>query len=442
MRRFLILILLLPGVLLAQHSIRGVFSPPEDYEVALLYKVKPTISEYVTNTVVAEDGSFSFTLDSTQTKGMYRIVYAAPQEDYNFDILYNGKEDIALTFNSETGVHYKSSAENKLLASYTNSMSMVTTSISKFYQEKSTDTLALLSIFKTQRNAQKNYEKLAKGTLALNFIKANRPFVPEGFVNVATYVNQIKEHYFDAVDFTDVVLQSSSFLEERILNYVFGMTANGVDELTNYKNNIDVVCKAMNEAPAEVKRILLISLWQQFVDLKLEPIANYVTDTCLLAVAKTLNDDDLVTRLKQYENTSIGHRAIDFYIENETDNTKLSSIEIDEYGILVFWSSTCSHCLDELPKLEAFLKDGNKKSIKVVAVALDDNPDTWKKSIPYLPHFIHTYGRSSKNKNLDDRYGIFETPTYFILNKNKEIIAKPNDAELVKAFFKKKSDNK
>ena len=44
---------------------------------------------------------------------MYRIVYAAPQEDYNFDIIYNGKEDVEFTFNSETGVHFLKSSENK-----------------------------------------------------------------------------------------------------------------------------------------------------------------------------------------------------------------------------------------------------------------------------------------------------------------------------------------
>ena len=159
---------------MAQHTIKGVFSPAEDYEVALLYKVTPTVSKYITNSEVKKDGSFQFKLDSTATKGMYRIVYGAPQEDFNFDVIYNTKEDVVLTFNSETGVAFQSSTENKLLASYTSSMSMVTNSISKYFKDQSKDTMALKSIFKTQREAQANYEKLGKGTMALNFIKANK----------------------------------------------------------------------------------------------------------------------------------------------------------------------------------------------------------------------------------------------------------------------------
>jgi hypothetical protein len=91
-------------MLLAQHTIKGTFSPAEDYNFALLYKVTPTISEYVSNAEIQEDGTFQFQLDSTHTKGMYRLVYAVPQEDYNFDIIYNAQEDIAGTSGSGTFV--------------------------------------------------------------------------------------------------------------------------------------------------------------------------------------------------------------------------------------------------------------------------------------------------------------------------------------------------
>ena len=106
-KRLLFLTVLFPSLLIAQHSIKGVFSPAKEYNIALLYKVTPTISDYISNAEIKENGSFEFQLDSSATKGIYRLVYAVPQEDYNFDIIYNGKEDIELTFNSETGVHLK-----------------------------------------------------------------------------------------------------------------------------------------------------------------------------------------------------------------------------------------------------------------------------------------------------------------------------------------------
>ena len=69
MKRIFLIVIFLPLTVLGQHIIHGKFSPPEDYNVALLYKATPTVSEYITNSEIAEDGAFKFVLDSTATKG-------------------------------------------------------------------------------------------------------------------------------------------------------------------------------------------------------------------------------------------------------------------------------------------------------------------------------------------------------------------------------------
>lgn len=426
---------------MAQHAIKGVFSPAEDYEVALLYKVTPTVSKYITNSEVKKDGSFQFKLDSTVTKGMYRIVYGAPQEDFNFDVIYNTKEDVVLTFNSETGVAFQSSTENKLLASYTSSMSMVTNSISKYFKGQSKDTMALKSIFKTQREAQANYEKLGKGTMALNFIKANKPYIPKVFEDVHTYVSNLESHYFDHVDFNNTTLQSSNFLEQRMLNYVFGITAKDLDEVANYKKNIDVFCAAMKNAPAEVKRILLVNLWQQMVDLKQERVANHISENHLIPIAKGLNDTELVNSLTLFRNISFGQKAPDFSFEISENgkkvSKKLSELHTAKQYVIVFWSSTCSHCLNEIPQLESYIKNQPKNSIKVVAIALEDEGSNWKEVIKKFPDFIHVYGKGKWDNKIGDAYGVTSTPTYFVLDKDKRIVAKPYDIEALKSYFKK-----
>lgn len=434
LKQIVALVFLLPTIIWGQHTIKGTFSPAEDYNIALLYKVTPTVSEYVTNTEI-KDGKLELRLDSTATKGMYRIVYAIPQEDYNFDVIYNGKENIELTFNSETGVEFQSSSENKLLASYTNSMSMITHSIGKFYRENSEDTLSLKSIFKTQREAQTNFEDLAKGTIALEFIKANKPYIPENYEDVKTYVKNLKTHYFDYVDFNNEVLQSSSFFEERMLNYVFGMSSENEDEITNYKSNIDVFCEAMTDAPNETKRVLLVDLWQQMADLGFESVANYISEKYLIAIAKRLNDDELIDGLTLFKNISIGNKAPDFSFNIENDTKKLSEINISEKYIIVFWSSGCSHCLDEIPQLQAFIKSQGPEKLKVIAVGLEDEPLAWENLIKKHPEFIHVYGDRKWDNPIGDSYGVTATPTYFVLNSDKEIIAKPENFDALKLYF-------
>ena len=439
MKRLFFLTLLLPTLLLAQHSIKGTFSPAKDYNFALLYKVTPSISDYVTNAEIGEDGNFEFKLDSTHTKGTYRVVYAVPQEDYNFDIIYNGKEDIELAFNSETGVEFLKSTENKLLTSYTNSMSMVTQSIGNYFSQESKDTTALKTIFKTQKETQENFEEVAKGTRALAFIKANKPYVPKNIEDVETYINNLKTHYFDFVDFNNPILQSSNFLEERMLNYVFGMSSDDKDELENYKENIDVVYSHMKASPKEVQRILLFDLWQQMADLRHEAVSNYIAENYLMDIAVSLNDQQLLQNLILYKNLSKGTVAPDFDVEiKEKDKLvtkKLTELKGAENYVIVFWSSTCSHCLDEVPQLQKFVNGLEENKVQVVAIGLEDEPYGWKNLTYDYPEFIHVYGEGKWDNEVGDAYGVTSTPTYFILDADKKITSKPTDFEALIKFF-------
>ncbi|MFV0539919.1 MAG: TlpA family protein disulfide reductase [Aestuariibaculum sp.] len=441
MKRFIILTVLFSNIVMAQHTIKGVFSPAKDYEVVLLYKVTPTISEYIDNAVVAEDGAFSFTLDSTVTKGVYRVVYAVPQEDFNFDVLYNGNENIELQFNSETGVDFTTSSENKLLASYTNSMSAITHSIGNFFKDSKGKEKVLMDIFKTQQSTQEEYEKLAKGTIALNFIKANKPYTPTQFEDVNTYVTNLEDHYFDYVDFTNKTLQGSNFLEERMLNYIFGVSKIKDDETANYKANIDVFNNAMQVAPTKVKRVLLVSLWEQFSELKQEVVANYISEKYLIPVAKSLNDNDLVETLTLYRDLSLGHQAPDFSFEITKDEKpvlqNLSELKTAQYYVLLFWSSSCSHCLKEVPEVAAYAKNQDKDSVQVIAIGLEEEPYQWKSLTYDLPEFIHVYGENKWDNKIAKSYGVNSTPNYFILDKDKRIVAKPYDINALKAFFEK-----
>jgi len=439
LKKLIFIITILPTFIVAQHSIKGSFSPAKDFKNAILYKVTPTESLYVTHTTINDEGKFELQLDSIVTQGMYRLVYALPREEYNFDIIYNTKEDIELTFNSEIGVIYQSSNENKLLASYTSSMSLVSQSIGEFYRQESTDTLALASIFKVQRETQANYEEAATQTIALHFIKANRPYIPEGFENIKMYINNLKIHYFDHVDFNSETLQSSNFLIERSLNYVFGMSSENENDVTTYKNNIDILYDAMKDAKPVIKATLLEVLWQQMVDSNFEEVANYISYNYLIELAKSLNDEELANGLMLFKSLSIGNKAPDFSLNiEENDNgtpKKLSDLNNAEHYVVVFWSSTCSHCLKEIPLLQSYNNTLEKGKLQVIAIGLEDEPYLWRTETFKYPEFIHVLGLGKWNNDIGTRYNVTSTPTYYVLDKDKNIIAKPYDLEALKKFI-------
>jgi thiol-disulfide isomerase/thioredoxin len=433
MKKLLYSIAFLPVLLIAQHKVSGVFSPATEFTYAFLYQTTPSGVIYINRSKVETDGNFSIVLDSSiVTPGIYKIVYGLPPEDNNFDFIYDGKEDVALSFDFEKGLEFIESNENKLWSSYTKSMELVNNAISNFYSKESTDEEAFKDIFKTLKETQDAYENASKGTLALTFIKANRPYIPTGFEDVSTYSKNLKQTFLQQVDFENPLLQSSDFLTDRVMAYVFGMSSNNNE---SYKKDIDHLVELMSKTNAIVKIALLQKIWQKFVDSNNEAMANYITDTYLLNLAKEAGYTQLIEILTLYKTNSIGNKAPNFEIQNfeNGESTVLYDLKDANRYLIIFWSSSCSHCLEELPKVNTIIPENTK----VIAIGIEDDAENWQKEIKNYPNFIHVLGLEKWNNTIVKAYNINATPSYILLDRNKIIIAKPYDLEDLKEIILK-----
>lgn len=429
-KKLLFIVCLFPILAVAQHTIKGTFSPAEDYKWAILYRISPTNTFYTTDTRVDEEGNFTLKLDSTVAKGMYRIVYALPPETYNFDVIYNGEEDVELTFNDTDGAVFTASKENQLLAAYEEEMYTVRNEIGKNYgkgYEK------VEGLFKTLGELQSIFEKEAEGTIASNFIKANRAYIPKKAEDLTTYVNNTKATYFEHVDFNNSSLQTSNFLFEYTFNYITGFAGKGENAPEAYEENIDKVNELLKTSHDQYQKVLLHHLWQKFVDINQVNTANYIAEKYLIPVSTKVLDLDLVEKLTLFKRLSLGEKAPDFSweedIEGKTVINSLHKIDTAKSYVIVFWSSQCSHCLKEVPQIHAKVKALEKGEVKVIAVGLEDEPYDWQNTIYDLPEFINVLGLGKWENKIGDAYGIDSTPTYFVLDKDKKIVAKPEDFE-------------
>ena len=429
MKKILYLFFLVPILLVSQNTIQGTFSPVEDFTYAFLYKVTPTSLMYLDRGKMDETGFFKIELDSTVSAGMYKIVYGVPEQNNNFDFIYDGKEDIILTFSLNEGLDFKESVENKLWESYTKSMELVNMTISSYYQQESTDKTSFKDIFKTLKDTQEAFEDASKGTLAGTFIRANRPYIPIAYEDVSTYSNNLKNTFLTHIDFGNPLLQSSEFLTDRIMAYIFGMTNTN----DGYKKHInDVVTAIDNNQRPIIATYLLENIWRKLIELENSEVANYVSNTYLLKLANQVENKELYQSLIAYKHTGLGTIALDFPITYEVDgkaiNTSLHELEGSEHYLLVFWSSTCSHCLNELPILQTYL-EAHPKDLKVVAFGIEEENENWQKTIPQFSNFIHVLGLGHWDNPTAIGYNINSTPSYFILDKDKKILSKPNDIE-------------
>jgi len=80
----------------------------------------------------------------------------------------------------------------------------------------------------------------------------------------------------------------------------------------------------------------------------------------------------------------------------------------------------------------------SKSNIKVVAFALEKEAFVWQQYTKANLQGWHNVLGLNKWENKTARtYNINATPSYFVLDKNKKIIAKPNEFKDVKEFINK-----
>jgi thiol-disulfide isomerase/thioredoxin len=358
------------------------------------------------------------------------VVYALPPETYNFDIIYDGEEDIELAFNDTDGAVFTASKENQLLAAYEEEMFAIRSLIGDKYRNGYEE---VEDLFKTLSDLQNVFENEAQGTIALNFIKANRVYIPEENEDLKTYVANTKTTYFDYVEFNNETLQTSNFLFEYTFNYIKSFVGADENVPEAYEKNIDTVYGLLQPCDANFQKVLLHHLWQKFVDIDQVQTANYIAEKYLIPVSTRVLDIELVEKLVLFKNLSLGEKAPDFSWEADVDGKTVSNslhkIDLAKKYVIVFWSSQCSHCLKEVPQIHSKIKALEKGEVKVIAIGLEDEPYDWQNTIYDLPEFINVLGLGKWENKIGDDYGIDSTPTYFVLDKDKKIIAKPEDIE-------------
>jgi len=434
MKKLVFILFILP-ILGFSQSVKGTFSPAKDFSYAFLYEATPEGANYVNRGKLDSLGNFEIPLDSSITAGIYKIVYAIPPEENNFDFIYDGKETVAFNFSNDKGVEFTESEENKLWASYLKSMEMVNQTISSYYAKGKKDKKGFKSIFKVLKNRQLAYEESTKGKLVSSFIAANKPYIPSEYEDLNTYSNNLKKQYLSQIDFSNYLLQSSSFIVDRVTAYVFDIVKKPNNSI--YKQHIDDVAAAISDKNLSIKASLIGILWQRFVAIENHELANYITEKYLLDLANKTDNKALAETITSYKNTSIGTKAPDFDIlikrKFGSEGTTLHKLEGTKNYLVIFWSSGCGHCLKELPKVKEIV--ANNPNLTVIAYGLEKDDIKWSEEIKNFPDFTHVIGLGKWENPIVKTYGVAATPMYFLLSASKIIMAKPYDYEDLKVVL-------
>jgi thiol-disulfide isomerase/thioredoxin len=273
------------------------------------------------------------------------------------------------------------------------------------------------------------------------------PKLPNGKIDSTFRLRYYRKHFFDNFDLSDDALihLPQPLYQQKLKEY-----------LQLFVPQPDTITKAINELVPKAKknrdtyqylmwRCLvmyqlpeIMGLDEVFVNLYDQYVATGEMDFWM--AAKTKQD------IKEYANkirsSMIGRTGANLIMQDENFQPKSMYDIKAKYTILFIFKPSCSHCREETPKLvDFYTKDKTKFNFEVFAVSTDTSMKEMRDFIkefktPWItvngPRFY-----KEQKEHFSKLYHADTTPTIFILDDKKKIIAKKLPVEQLEDFLTK-----
>ncbi len=437
MKNIFIALLLVAYSVKAQDTIRVKMEPNNDYKWMMLYKVSGAKQQYIANTTL-DNGEYKLVIPKGKEAGIYRLFYDLDNGGF-LDFIYNN-ESVSITFNPklpQETVKFEKSEDNKLYKSYLNAI---------YHQQGKLDSLQMAYFETTNkenlkeeytsrltnlRDIQAHFEKASVGKIAHDFIVATKKYNGnEPAETPDDYLKTIENHFFDYLDFDNKALLNSSVFVDKVIEYVFYINSSDDEKTDN-----ELKKKAIAQAVAKigdndfVKSEVLSSLLYAYANQEKVEMVDYIKATYYDKLPTTYQDTKFLSSINDMLKVAVGRVAPEITWKEGKITKRLSALEGAEKYVVVFWSTTCSHCLKEIPEVYKFTKDLD--DVKVIGVVLEEDEFGFNHHTEPMDKWINVLSINKENPSkkweakLPRSYNVYATPTYIVLDKDKKITAKP-----------------
>ncbi len=427
----------------------GYSSKCQDYRLEAIIKNAPIKEVYLADfygdknhlldTVIPDNkGYIVLQMKETYFPGMYRIFL---DKEIFFDIIYN-KENIKIQTDYNhlaDSLKVIASKENKLYYDFLKAGNEyrrkfeLLSPVVNYYPQNDTFYLDLKEKYIAAQNEFiKQVDKMVfenQDSWTAKILRQRKPLFYDPALDEYGRREFVTEHYFDNIRFNDVDLIRSNVYTTIAIEYMSLYSNPNLNQEQLEAEFIKAVDKIMKEASEnsilyEFIVEYLVGGFERFhFDKVLDYIAeNYSPEQCENEERKT----DLQTRLTKYAELANGKDAPEFEITDLSGNiVKLSKIKTD-YTLVIFWASWCPHCAETLPEIHKIYQKNEKSKFEVVSISLDKEKTEWEKAVKELGFiWINCCDMKGWDSPAAIDYNVYATPTMFLLDKQKKIVAKP-----------------
>ncbi len=424
----------------SQHTINGSIPGLENTNVYLL-KVIGQSQKTVDTAFCDENGSFTFTLNDDTPIGMYSINTGSDQK---IELLYNN-ENIRFVSTGNTAqdnVQIVESVENLIWYDY-----LYTKGFNQYKMEVIEQLMMSYPPGDKYYNYTENYyQELQKAitersnelisnnenTLAARYIKVDMPvFAPYG-MNEDAKQKYLIQHHFDNTDFSDTLLLRSNILSSKIIKYLSLYQKPSYTKEQLEDELMVAVDSIFNYTIVEQKvyEWVVDFLIKGFEAIGFEKGLNHIAEQNQLSelCVNTEKKESLEHKMEMIKKLAIGKKAPAFSVK-DINQKEVSLYDIkSERTIIIFWASWCPHCTEILPVLNEYYDSQNTDKLEVIAVSIDEyKKDLMDALKTHSYNWINIAELQGWDGPTVTEYGVNATPTIFILDKDKNIIAKPTN---------------
>lgn len=404
---------------------------------------------YVKDTTRLDNkGNGTFEGDSLLPQGVYIVVL--PSKNY-FDILVGSDQNFAIETQSTDlikNMKIKGSDENVAFKTYQEYMMRENKKSSELQAklkelESDSDSAQLIRKELEQMSAQvknkiSDLEKEHQGDLLsviINVVKnpeIPEIEIPEGANNPDSLrwfhsYNYNRAHYFDHIDFSDSRYLRTPVFHNKLNTYFTKILIQDPDTINHY---IDVIANKSADDDEMFQYVMryFINTFQRSNIMGMDKVFVHVAENYYLTDKVDWIDDETVEKLKEQvaklRFNLIGNVAQNLKMETSTgEYASLYDINA-EFTILYFFEPDCGHCKKVTPKIREIYEDFDRSEVDVFAVYTQRDKDEWLK---YLNDNQFEWTNVWDPDNLTNFrffYNIYSTPTIYLLDKDKKIVAK------------------
>lgn len=249
--------------------------------------------------------------------------------------------------------------------------------------------------------------------------------------------NYYKEHFFDGLNFDSEGLIRAPNFYGKVKEYIDRVTFQNPDSIIASIDYILDKCKNNSE----LFRFWMGTFFQEYQNAKImgmDKIFVHLSDNYYLNGKIEWADSTLLAELSKemtfLRDNQIGLKAPQMYLSDTLGrSTNLYDIKSD-YLVLFFYDPDCGHCKKKTPVLYDLYKkmDGD---FDVAAITVNTEVEKWKNFIKKFDLNWINLGDPNYRSNFRVQYNVRSTPQVYILNRDKEIIAKKLDVEQIETFI-------